>query len=124
LARAELRRRPLRSSGEDAVLAILKVLSSEHSTEFARRQASGALGRLGWDRCYLKEASPTCLAVFLRRVPSAWQSDVAWSFGEELGRADGYLSGAAGPWEDALSPELANALARAFTFQSSWTFLR
>jgi len=124
LARAEVRRRPLRSSGKDAVLGSLKVISSESSTEFARRQASGALGRLGWDRCYVKEVSPTCLAVFLSRVPSVWQSEVAWSFGEELGRAEGYLSGAAGPWEDALAPEPANALARAFTFQSSWTFLR
>jgi hypothetical protein len=71
----------------------------------------------------MKEASPACLAVFLGRVPSIWQSEVAWSFGEQLGRAEGYLSGASGPWEDALLPEPANALLRAFTFQSSWTFI-
>jgi hypothetical protein len=124
LARAEVRRRPLGNSGEDAVLGSLQVITSESSTEFARRQASVGLGKLGWAHCYVKEAAPTCLAVFLGRVPLVWQSEVARSFGEELGRAEGHLSGAAGPWEDALPREPASALGRGFTFQSSWTFVR
>ena len=124
LARAEVRRRPLRTSGEDAEVRSLTVITTESSTDFARRQAALALGRLGWDRCYLKEASPECLSDFVSRVPSIWQSDVAWSFGEELGRTEGYLAAAAGPWEGALPPEAATALARAFAFQSSWTFTR
>ncbi len=124
LARAEIRRRPLRTAGEDAVLASLEVTQSESSTEFARRQAAGALGRLAWDRCYLKESSPTCLTTFLGRVAPSLQSEVAWIFGEELGRSQGYLASADGPWKAALSPEPAEALAKAFYFQSSWTFLR
>ena len=124
LARAEVRRRPLRRSGEDAVLRSLEVFTSESSSEFARRQASTVLGKLAWAHCYLKESSPTCLGDFVGRAPALRQNEIAWSFGEELGRAEGYLAGAAEPWMSDLPPGPAKALGGGFNFQSSWTFTR
>jgi len=122
LARAEVRRRPLKNSGQDAVSRSLRVIKSETSTVFSRLQASVVFGKLGWSQCYLKELSPSCLGTFVAQAPADWQDDIAWSFGEELGRAEGYLSGVADSWKDGLPAGPADALVRGFNFQSAWTF--